>query len=126
MRPIVLLLLSMALSVAPAHGATWHIMPDGTGDAPSIQAGVDSAGVGDTVALAAGTYFEHDITIDRTIELRGPLGASPTAMIDGQNLGTVIISRAPLLTLENLVVTSGPAIPGETPFKGVHLSLIHI
>lgn len=35
---------------------TWHIRSDGTGDAATIQAGVDSAGVGDTVLVAPGTY----------------------------------------------------------------------
>ena len=41
-----------------AHSRTWYIKADGTGDAPTIQAGVDSAAVGDTVLVGAGTYTD--------------------------------------------------------------------
>jgi hypothetical protein len=52
---IVALLLS---SIPPqsTFARTWYIKADGTGDAPTIQAGVDSAAVGDTVLVASGTY----------------------------------------------------------------------
>ena len=35
---------------------TWQILPDGTGDAPTIQAGIDSSANGDTVSLGNGTF----------------------------------------------------------------------
>jgi hypothetical protein len=45
-------------TAAPAHSRTWYIKADGTGDAPTIQAGVDSAATGDTVLVAPGTYSD--------------------------------------------------------------------
>jgi parallel beta-helix repeat protein len=47
--------LSLAIS-HPAFSRTWYIKQDGTGDAPTIQAGIDSAIAGDTVLVAAGVY----------------------------------------------------------------------
>lgn len=40
----------------PCTARTWHINPDGTGDAPTIQAGIDSATSGDVIELADGTF----------------------------------------------------------------------
>jgi parallel beta-helix repeat protein len=39
-----------------ATARTWYITPDGTGDAPTIQAGIDAAQAGDDVLVAAGYY----------------------------------------------------------------------
>ncbi len=50
------LVATISLTLEPAHAATWLIKPDGTGDAPTIQAAVDSAAYGDTLLLANGEY----------------------------------------------------------------------
>jgi predicted outer membrane repeat protein len=44
--------------------ATWLVRPDGTGDAPTIQAAIDSAGFNDVILLEDGVYVgegNHDI-----------------------------------------------------------------
>lgn len=64
--PAVALLVVLAL-LAPAEpvARTWSVDPDGTGDAPTIQAAIDSAAPGDTVLLESGAYTgegNRDIT----------------------------------------------------------------
>ncbi|RPJ45557.1 MAG: T9SS C-terminal target domain-containing protein [Candidatus Latescibacterota bacterium] len=51
-----LVVLSVPALPFPASASTWNVSPDGLGDAPTIQAAIDSAAPGDTVLLADGTY----------------------------------------------------------------------
>jgi predicted outer membrane repeat protein len=55
-REFIILLVLVLSTVSVASGRTWYIKADGTGDAPTVQAGIDSAAVGDTVMLADGTF----------------------------------------------------------------------
>lgn len=52
----VLIGLLLILAVAPVESRTWYVKLDGTGDAPTIQAGIDSAEAGDDVLVGPGTY----------------------------------------------------------------------
>ena len=54
---LLVILVSCLLSPgSPTFARTWYITPDGMGDAPTIQAGVDSSSTGDTVLVACGTF----------------------------------------------------------------------
>ncbi len=80
----------VSVYICSATARTWTIEPDGTGDAPTIQAGVDSAAVADTVLLASGVFTgvgNHDIDLlGKAITVTSEAGAAST-IIDCQNLG---------------------------------------
>ena len=86
MWKVILSILVVALLLFPtiSLGRTWYIKADGTGDAPTIQAGVDSAGVQDTVLVAAGTYYERvSVPAHKVVAIIGESGAEQT-IIDAQ------------------------------------------
>lgn len=87
-----LLILCLVLSMAPqaSLARTWYIKPDGTGDAPTIQAGLDSASVGDTVLVAAGVYYERNIAMQNGAVLRSESGYEVTT-IDAEHSGAGIV-----------------------------------
>ncbi len=85
-----LLCLVIALSVAlPCHAIEWHINPEGTGDAPTIQAAFDLANAGDVIVLASGTYRD---TNTRTID--DWLHPATTTAIAFMKAGVNIVSSA--------------------------------
>lgn len=47
------------------RSATWIVKSDGSGDAPTIQAAIDSAFAGDTILVFAGLYVENSIFINK-------------------------------------------------------------
>lgn len=76
-----------ALPVACGEGAQTHIvLPDGTGSFPTIQSAINAAAVGDTVALADGTFTgEGNRDLDflgKAITVKGLSGDPELAVID--------------------------------------------
>jgi hypothetical protein len=78
----------------PCINRTWYIDPYGTGDAPTIQAGIDTAVAGDTVLVAAGTYIgegNRALRIqDKNIVLRSESGPDSTVIDAEYQDGTVL------------------------------------
>ncbi len=54
---------------------------------PTIQAAVDEAVYTDTVVVAPGIYYEHDITVDKAVPVIGETGDPADVVVDAEGLG---------------------------------------
>lgn len=76
-RGIGLAALALVLLVQPVHARVWTVYHDGSGDAPTIQAAIDSSVSGDVVAVFPGTYAER-ITMKDNVSLLAVQGPDVT------------------------------------------------
>ena len=115
------------------HGGVWAEPPPGDcppedlhphrWDVPSevatIQAAIDSSAMGDTVYVAFGTYYEHDITLSKSgITVMSAPARGDLVTIDAEQLGRVFsISAADsTTTITGFVLTGGQAMRGGGAF----------
>jgi hypothetical protein len=106
--PVVLLVLSAgALALSPGASAATRCV-GGSGCYPTLQAAVDAAGDGDTIALGAGT-FEGGVKIDVSVRLRG-VSAAQTIIRGGGpvlTIGRFGAFREPSVIIDRVTVTGG-------------------
>lgn len=89
-----LTMFALLFHAGPAGGTTYIIRPDGSGDFPTIQAGVDGSTSGDTLLLADGVFSgpgNRNLTMDmRATYIFAQSGQATSCAIDleGEPLGT--------------------------------------
>lgn len=132
-----LLAVTCLLTASSVSARTWYIKPDGTGDVPTIQAGVDSASHGDTLLCASGTYSwsnqgtgtDHGMIYilrgSADMVIKSESGPDVT-ILNGQNQGRIVFFQGETeLTIEGFTFTRGEA-PNLGSFTGgafaAHLS----
>ena len=64
---------------------TWRVTPDGTGDAPSIEAAMDSAVAFDTVLVAPGEHVIERVSVTDGVSLIGEEGPLQTRLVPYPN-----------------------------------------
>jgi hypothetical protein len=97
--------LTMALLIPTAAMAHTVRIPT---DQPTIQTGIAAAVAGDTVLVAGGSYFEHDILLKSGVTLRGAPEAAGTVEVNGMQQGRVIdCNNVQNAVIENLVIVGG-------------------
>ena len=90
---------------------TWNIKADGSGDAPTVQAGIDSAVVGDIVLVQPGTYNEVIDFGGKDITVRSQAGPELT-ILDGSGFkDTAVVTfqttESQAAILEGFTITRG-------------------
>ncbi len=88
-----------------ASAATINVDP-GT---DAIKNAINNSQSGDTLNLSSGTYYEHDLVVDKDLNIEGPAYSdTPSGIIDAQNQGRIFtISTGVTLNLKNLILQNG-------------------
>jgi hypothetical protein len=119
LRRFALLALGLLLAVVSLYrpgadaATTWHVSPTGGGTActqanpcATIAQAISNATNGDTIEVAAGTYNQHSITVNKSLTINGA-GANTTT-VNAQQQGRVFsINSSVTVTLSNLTITGG-------------------
>jgi hypothetical protein len=114
MLRVLLTLVFLIVSSSQLYARTWHINPDGTGEAPTLAAAIDSSSAGDVIELACGTYIEWGLMVKSGITIRSETGQPDCVTIDGNQpygfgsiFGCWAVDNTTLI--EGLTITGGRA-----------------
>lgn len=103
---VTLVAISALLAVSHLSTAATIYVP---WDQPTIQAGIDAASYDDTVIVACGTYYEHDIVLKSGVALRSETGLPDCVTIDAQQEGRVLYcaNADSLTSIVGFTITGG-------------------
>jgi len=93
-----------------SHSKTWYVKQDGSGDAPTIQAAIDSSGVNDTVLVASGFYEQPGILVDYNkigLNIFGESGDQLT-ILQCSNISQIILIEAWNVTIRGFTFANSP------------------
>lgn len=117
MRTLVLNVVVLATFSSTTNARVWQVKPDGSGDAPTIQAAINSATAGDVVQVAQGTYTwtSQNATGESMIRLKpgvnliyGPEHSGGSHILDAEMHGRVLICDEPGdVRVEGLSIQNG-------------------
>ncbi len=113
-RFVIIVCLLVALgpsgSVSVVDAREWRVQSDGSGDAPTIQAAIDSAAVNrDSVLVGPGTYLESIDTRGKALLLRSVMGPESTTL-QGNTVDPVICIQSgetQATVVEGFTITNG-------------------
>ena len=90
-RATLVFLLLILIPLTAQSGRVWTVDPGGSGDALTIQAGIDSASAGDTVIVVCGTYYEYGIVMKDSVYLASQSYSPTCVTIDAEEQGRVML-----------------------------------
>ena len=108
------ILVFMTAFSSQLEAGTWRVELDGSGDAPFIQAAIDSSSHGDLVLVGPGTYFEHLNFKGKNIWLKSFAGAEVTILDGNWQAGSVIqlvSGETNDAIVDGFTVTHGTGVP---------------
>jgi len=125
-RILALTTLALILVASSADARTWYVQPDGSGDAPTIAAAVDSCAPGDSVFIFDGVYDETQIILDKPMLITGE---STRAIVDGGAYDTIFKVRESIhisdLTLRNAEIGIRQRFSPDVPWWASGIVIIH-
>jgi len=114
LKSVCLAALFVSLFSTASNGRTWYIKADGSGDAATIQAGIDASAPGDSILVAPGTYHEN-LSITAThngicvLSEAGPDATIVIAKVSGTVADFVGVDTT--TTLKGFTLTGGTGAP---------------
>lgn len=106
---IIVVHLLLLFSTIGVQARTWHVLNDGTGDAPTIRAAIDSSTAGDTILVGPGTYSEARLEIWKdSLVIAGEFGPAET-VIHALGSSALDINWAKHIEVRDLTLEAGLA-----------------